>query len=143
MKLIFAALIMSLLLSCSDYEFTLNDQPLQLRTPVSVVFTVPDPSLSRCVTETLNTQNATRIDDLRILDCSFAGIKSLEGLEQFQGLVRLKLSGNELYDIRPLLSLGGLTIAELSENSNIPCQQLRVLESFIGSGLTHSRECEI
>ena len=143
MKHIFAAFIMSLLLSCSDYEITLNDQPLQLRKPVSIAFTVSDSSLSRCLIETLKVQNAIRIDDLETLDCSHAGIKSLEGLEQFQGLARIKLSGNELYDIGPLLSLGGLTIADLSANNNIPCQQLQVLEGFIEAGLTHSRECKI
>jgi len=143
MKLIFTAFIITLLLSCADYEITLNDQPLQLRKPVSVEFTVSDSSLSRCLSETLKAQIAIRIDDLHTLDCSFAGIKSLEGLEQFQGLVRVKLSGNELDDIGPLLSLGELAIADLEQNHDIPCQQLLVLESFIGTGLIHSRECKI
>ena len=143
MKLIFAAFIMSLLLSCADYEITLNDQPLRLGKPVSISFTVSDSSLSRCLIETLKVQNAIRIDDLETLDCSHAGIKSLEGLEQFQGLARIKLSGNELYDIGPLLSLGELMIADLSDNNNIPCQQLQVLEGFIETGLTHSRECKV
>ena len=143
MKLIFTAFIMTLLLSCADYEITLNDQPLQLRKPASVEFTVSDSALSRCLSETLKTQITIRIDDLDTLDCSFAGIKSLEGLEQFQGLVRVKLSGNELDDIRPLLSLGELTIADLEQNHNIPCPQLLVLESFIGTGLIHSRKCKI
>jgi len=42
-----------------------------------------------------------------------------------------------------LLSLGGLMIADLSDNNNIPCQQLQVLEGFIETGLTHSRECKV
>jgi Leucine-rich repeat (LRR) protein len=88
-------------------------------------------------------QSHTDISDLNTLDCSFAGIKILDGLEQFQGLVRVKLNGNELSDIGPLLSLGQLTIADLENNNNIPCEQLQVLQGYIGNGLTHSQDCKL
>ena len=143
MKLIFVAIAISLLSSCSDYEITLNDQPILLRKPVPVDVTVFDSGLSRCLSETLKMQSHTDISDLNTLDCSFAGIKILDGLEQFQGLVRVKLNGNELSDIGPLLSLGQLTIADLENNNNIPCQQLQVLQGYIGNGLTHSQDCKL
>ena len=143
MKLIFVAIAISLLSSCSDYEITLNDQPILLRKPVPVDVTVFDSGLSRCLSETLKMQSHTDISDLNTLDCSFAGIKILDGLEQFQGLVRVKLNGNELSDIGPLLSLGQLTIADLENNNNIPCEQLQVLQGYIGNGLTHSRDCKL
>jgi Leucine-rich repeat (LRR) protein len=141
MKLIFVAIAISLLSSCSDYEITLNDQPILLRKPVPVDVTVFDSGLSRCLSETLKMQSHTDISDLNTLDCSFAGIKILDGLEQFQGLVRVKLNGNELSDIGPLLSLGQLTIADLENNNNIPCEQLQVLQGYIGIGLSHSLDC--
>ena len=143
MKLIFVAIAISLLSSCSDYEITLNDQPILLRKPVPVDVTVFDSGLSRCLSETLKMQSHTDISDLNTLDCSFAGIKILDGLEQFQGLVRVKLNGNELSDIGPLLSLGQLTIADLENNNNIPCEQLQVLQGYIGEGLTHSQDCKL
>jgi Leucine-rich repeat (LRR) protein len=143
MKLIFVAFAISLLSSCSDYEITLNDQPILLRKPVPVDVTVFDSGLSRCLSETLKMQSHTDISDLNTLDCSFAGIKILDGLEQFQGLVRVKLNGNELSDIGPLLSLGQLTIADLENNNNIPCEQLQVLQGYIGNGLTHSQDCKL
>ena len=143
MKLIFVACAFSLLSSCSDYEITLNDQPILLRKPVPVDVTVFDSGLSRCLSETLKMQSHTDISDLNTLDCSFAGIKILDGLEQFQGLVRVKLNGNELSDIGPLLSLGQLTIADLENNNNIPCEQLQVLQGYIGNGLTHSQDCKL
>ncbi len=143
MKLIFVAIAISLLSSCYDYEITLNDQPILLRKPVPVDVTVFDSGLSRCLSETLKMQSHTDISDLNTLDCSFAGIKILDGLEQFQGLVRVKLNGNELSDIGPLLSLGQLTIADLENNNNIPCQQLQVLQGYIGNGLTHSQDCKL
>ena len=143
MKLIFVAIAISLLSSCSDYEITLNDQPILLRKPVPVDVTVFDSGLSRCLSETLKMQNHTDISGLNTLDCSFAGIKILDGLEQFQGLVRVKLNGNELSDIGPLLSLGQLTIADLENNNNIPCEQLQVLQGYIGNGLTHSQDCKL
>ena len=143
MKLIFVAFAISLLSSCSDYEITLNDQPILLRKPVPVNVTVFDSGLSRCLSETLKMQSHTDISDLNTLDCSFAGIKILDGLEQFQGLVRVKLNGNELSDIGPLLSLGQLTIADLENNNNIPCEQLQVLQGYIGNGLTHSQDCKL
>ncbi|MBC8381263.1 MAG: Leucine-rich repeat (LRR) protein [Porticoccaceae bacterium] len=143
MKLIFVAIAISLLSSCSDYEITLNDQPILLRKPVPVDVTVFDSGLSRCLSETLKMQSHTDISDLNTLDCSFAGIKILDGLEQFQGLVRVKLNGNELSDIGPLLSLGQLTIADLENNNNIPCEQLQVLQGYIGNGLTHSQDCKL
>ena len=143
MKLIFVAIAISLLSSCSHYEITLNDQPILLRKPVPVDVTVFDSGLSRCLSETLKMQSHTDISDLNTLDCSFAGIKILDGLEQFQGLVRVKLNGNELSDIGPLLSLGQLTIADLENNNNIPCEQLQVLQGYIGNGLTHSQDCKL
>jgi Leucine-rich repeat (LRR) protein len=143
MKLIFVAIAISLLSSCSDYEITLNDQPILLRKPVPVDVTVFDSGLSWCLSETLKMQSHTDISDLNTLDCSFAGIKILDGLEQFQGLVRVKLNGNELSDIGPLLSLGQLTIADLENNNNIPCEQLQVLQGYIGNGLTHSQDCKL
>ena len=143
MKLISVAIAISLLSSCSDYEITLNDQPILLRKPVPVDVTVFDSGLSRCLSETLKMQSHTDISDLNTLDCSFAGIKILDGLEQFQGLVRVKLNGNELSDIGPLLSLGQLTIADLENNNNIPCEQLQVLQGYIGNGLTHSQDCKL
>ena len=143
MKLIFVAIAISLLSSCSDYEITLNDQPILLRKPVPEDITVFDSGLSRCLSETLKMQSHTDISDLNTLDCSFAGIKILDGLEQFQGLVRVKLNGNELSDIGPLLSLGQLTIADLENNNNIPCEQLQVLQGYIGNGLTHSQDCKL
>ena len=143
MKLIFVACAFSLLSSCSDYEITLNDQPILLRKPVPEDVTVFDSGLSRCLSETLKMQSHTDISGLNTLDCSFAGIKILDGLEQFQGLVRVKLNGNELSDIGPLLSLGQLTIADLENNNNIPCEQLQVLQGYIGNGLTHSQDCKL
>ena len=143
MKLIFVAIAISLLSSCSDYEITLNDQPILLRKPVPEDVTVFDSGLSRCLSETLKMQSHTDISGLSTLDCSFAGIKILDGLEQFQGLVRVKLNGNELSDIGPLLSLGQLTIADLENNNNIPCEQLQVLQGYIGNGLTHSQDCKL
>ncbi len=143
MKLIFVAIAISLLSSCSDYEITLNDQPILLRKPVPEDVTVFDSGLSRCLSETLKMQSHTDISGLNTLDCSFAGIKTLDGLEQFQGLVRVKLNGNELSDIGPLLSLGQLTIADLENNNNIPCEQLQVLQGYIGNGLTHSQDCKL
>ena len=143
MKLIFVACAFSLLSSCSDYEITLNDQPILLRKPVPEDVTVFDSGLSRCLSETLKMQSHTDISGLNTLDCSFAGIKILDGLEQFQGLVRVKLNDNELSDIGPLLSLGQLTIADLENNNNIPCEQLQVLQGYIGNGLTHSQDCKL
>ncbi|HIG66820.1 MAG TPA: hypothetical protein EYQ44_03200 [Porticoccaceae bacterium] len=143
MKLIFVAFAISLLSSCSDYEITLNDQPILLREPVPVNVNVLDSGLSRCLSETLKIQSHTDISDLNTLDCSFAGIKTLDGLEQFQGLVGVKLNGNELSDIGPLLLLGRLAIADLEGNNNIPCEQVQVLEGYIGNGLTHSKDCKL
>ena len=143
MKLIFVAFAISLLSSCSDYEITLNDQPILLRKPVPVDVTVFDSGLSRCLSETLKMQSHTDISGLSTLDCSFAGIKTLDGLEQFQGLVRVKLNGNELSDIGPLLSLGQLAVADVENNNNIPCEQLQVLQGYIGEGLTHSQDCKL
>jgi Leucine-rich repeat (LRR) protein len=143
MKLIFVAFAISLLLSCSDYEITLNDQPILLRKPVPEDVTVFDSGLSRCLSETLKMQSHTDISGLSALDCSFAGIKTLDGLEQFQGLVRVKLNDNELSDIGPLLSLGQLAIANVENNNNIPCEQLQVLQGYIGEGLTHSQDCKL
>ena len=143
MKLIFVAFAISLLSSCSDYEITLNDQPILLRKPVPEDVTVFDSGLSRCLSETLKMQNHTDISGLNTLDCSFAGIKTLDGLEQFQGLVRVKLNDNELSDIGPLLSLGQLAVADVENNNNIPCEQLQVLQGYIGEGLTHSQDCKL
>ena len=90
------------------YELTLNQVVLHQPSSMLSVETIVDPHLAVCLQQSLIDQNVTRKEDLRNLNCSDAGIVSLEGLEEFSQIQSLKLSGNRIRNLLVLERLSSL-----------------------------------
>lgn len=102
---------------CSnDYAFTVNDQPVYHPPSLLSDFELDDPALHTCVQQTIEDQRITEAGALRRLNCSSAGIESLEGLERFSGLAFVQLSDNAIRDLSPLKKLSRLEILLLEDN---------------------------
>jgi len=100
------ALSVTLLSACQGYDFTINDKVVYSPTSLFAGFTLPDEALRTCVEQAVADGNITAPEQLAALNCSHAGIESLEGLAIFTSLASLKLSDNS---IRNLVELGHLT----------------------------------
>ena len=97
LKIIF---ITGLLFSCKSYDLTLNGKIVKTPTPLFTGYQIGDQNLSRCVAQAIVDNNIAHSFELENLNCSHAGIVSISGLEEFSNLRRVKLSHNELSDIK-------------------------------------------
>ena len=84
-------------------------------------------ALRSCVAQTIQDQQISRIDALKRLLCTNAGIGSLKGLEAFVGLEILNLANNALSTIEPLHTLPSLAQLDLSANPGLKCNEIDAL----------------
>lgn len=85
--------------------------------------------------------NIEQLPRLRFLDLannSITNITPLEGLTQLGGL---NLVNNQVTDIGPLLNIPTLVSVSLLGNDNIPCAQIRQLQTRLGDNLTPPASC--
>ncbi|RLQ21938.1 leucine-rich repeat domain-containing protein [Seongchinamella sediminis] len=128
-------LITLLLLSggCSDLDFKVNDRVVYSPRPLFSDFELADPALQACVEQAVADQKVTLARELTSLNCSHAGISSLEGLELFTGLQQLKLSANEIRNLAPLGKLSLLETLYLDNNQvvdPVPLYELLSLKTL-------------
>jgi Leucine-rich repeat (LRR) protein len=138
-----------LIAGCKTYSVSLNNNVVYTPLPLFKDFAIADTHLSDCVEQTINDKKITKAEELKQLNCSNAGIKSLAGLETFYHLEQLNLSENNLQSIFSLKNfsklevlilrknnltsaeplLGMLTLRELdvSENAKLACGDLKQL----------------
>lgn len=110
-------LTVSLLLSaCKGYQYTFNETVVRSPTPLYTDFQVADPNLKNCLDQALQDILATAPDQLTQLNCSHAGIETLEGLQVFHKLQKINLSHNNLSDIKALGLMGQIELLLLSDN---------------------------
>ena len=121
------------LAACQNYDVTLNDRQVYGPTRLFTDFEVTDEALQRCIEQRIADENISDPLKLTALNCSNAGIASLNGLGQFAGLTQLKFSDNR---IRNLVELGQLSAIEslwLYNNvvvDPVPLAQLRKLQKL-------------
>jgi Leucine-rich repeat (LRR) protein len=72
----------------------------------------------------------TSASELTTLNCSHAGVASLEGLELFTGISRLKLSSNNIRTIAPLTALTILEVLLLDSNQIVDSTPLMDLDAL-------------
>ncbi|MEJ2520273.1 MAG: hypothetical protein P8Y91_08020 [Desulfuromonadales bacterium] len=104
-----ACLALLTLAACGRYDVTVNDKVVYTPRPLFADFAVPDDALRACLEQAIDDGRITAASELSTLNCSHAGIESLEGLGTFTGISRLKLSSNR---IRNLNELARLTVLE-------------------------------
>lgn len=127
------------LTGCQGYDFKVNDKVVYRAPTAFSDFSVGDPALAACIEQTIADQNITQAAQLTALNCSHAGIASLEGIEVFTGLVAVRLSSNNIADIEPLARLPGVLELYLAQNqvkNAAPLLQLEKLRHLDLSGNT-------
>ncbi|MFT6029490.1 MAG: hypothetical protein ACI8O8_001226 [Oleiphilaceae bacterium] len=80
----------------------------------SVVFA--DSTLQACVSVKATETGVSFTRDIKILECDASGITRLDGIEAFQQLQSINISGNEVSDISALGSLLKLVYINLAQN---------------------------
>ncbi len=123
-------LALLLLSACQGYDVTLNERVVYSPPPLFRAFDITDDALRACVQQVIEDESITRAGQLESLNCSNAGIESIEGLQVFSGLTRVRLSDNR---IRNLLALGELQQLQqlyLSNNRVVDPVPLYALEKL-------------
>ena len=149
-----AALLVCLLVSCSDYTWTVNEKVVYAPPELFSDFSVNDTGLSGCINQAIADQQLERAEQLESLRCSDAGIIDVAGLEKFSGLRRLNLDNNHIVDIAPLALLPRLQLLHLRSNKLTTVAPLicaaRLSEialagndELVCSDLSYLEDCEI
>lgn len=129
-----SSLLASLLLGgCKQYSVSLNDNVVYTPPSIFKDYQLGDAQLFACVQQTIYDRHITRAEELEILNCSNAGIKSLAGLDKFFALKELNLAENNLTDISAVGNLGRLETLKLNDNqisSGAPLLYLLHLKSL-------------
>ncbi len=102
--------------ACSGYAVSINDNPVYNPPTLFTDFRLPDPALNDCVQQTIEDQKVTQASQLTQLNCSSAGIESLEGLTAFTALQAISLNDNRLKQVDALKALTRLEILLLRDN---------------------------
>lgn len=134
-----AALGLALLGGCQGYDFKVNDAVVYRAPKPFADYSVADAALASCIEQTIADRKITAATGLQELNCSHAGITSLEGIELFAGLRALRLSSNRINDVRPLARLPELQELYLADNrieNAAPLLQLEKLRHLDLSGNT-------
>ena len=142
MKILLSIITMLALLSCERYQVTLNEREIYTPPILFSDFQILDPALSTCVTQAISDQKINKPQDLKFLNCTYAAITQLDGLERFTNLVTINFSNNKLTDIKPLMFFGDLKRLDLRENSGLSCKDLRSLETLLAADLLRPQSCK-
>lgn len=132
----FALPLVLILGACQDYDVKVNDTVVYSPTLFGD-FAVPDPALSSCLKQTIRDSAVTQVPQLTILDCSHAGIETLEGLATFRNLKALRLSANQVRNLMEIGRISTLEVLHLDQNKIIdpvPLYQLPALRHLDLSG---------
>ncbi|WP_156412703.1 hypothetical protein [Pseudohongiella spirulinae] len=150
--------------SCArQFSVSVNQNVLYDPRPASGLIRVADPGLQSCINVTVRQREISDITDITVLACPQLEISSLAGLEAVASLRFIDLAGNELEtldglrrlerltsvnapnnllkDISGILALNSLTSAVLTDNPDIPCDQLESLQQKLGQNLIRSPQC--
>jgi Leucine-rich repeat (LRR) protein len=137
------SLILSLLLvaGCERYAVTLNQQPIYTPKVIYSGYQIADAALSNCVKLTLAEAKVTKPEQLETLNCSFAGVTDLSGIELFSQLKTINLNSNQLTDIKALLFLSELRQVNLTENPSLSCIDVAALNELLKDAIIAAPVC--
>ena len=105
-----------LLSACGSYDFTLNDKLVKKSQQLFTDYQIGDKRLRRCIKQAIVDNNISQASELEDLNCSHAGIISINGLERFSHLRRVKLSHNKISNIDTIKTLNKLEVLHMSHN---------------------------
>ena len=132
-RLFAATALVTLIASCQQYDVTLNDQLVYQPKRLFRDYTITDTALAACVAQAIADEHVTEAIDLQQLNCSHAGVTSLEGLAIFSGLKGIRLSDNRIRNLVELSNMVQLETVMLDKNSivdPVPLRHMRALASL-------------
>lgn len=109
--------VIFLIAGCKTYSVSLNNNIVYTPAPLFKDYIIDDAHLRSCVEQTITDEKITKADELKQLNCSHAGIKSLAGLEKFHQIEQLNLAENTVESIAPLSNFGQLRVLILRKNN--------------------------
>lgn len=149
-------LLVTLIAGCKTYSLSVNNNVVYTPPSLFKDFVITDVHLRACVEQTILDNKIIKAEDLKQLNCSHAGISSLNGLEKFYSIEQLNLAENSLQSIaslanfsqlkvlilrknnltsaEPLLHLLALREVDVSENATLACRDLKQLASNFHQG---------
>lgn len=130
-----------LVAGCERYAVTLNERPIYTPKAIYSGYNIADAGLKNCVKQALTEAKITQPEELEILNCSFAGVTDLSGIELFSKLKTVNLNSNQLTDIKALLFLGELRQVNLSENPALNCTDIEALEELLENATIAAPVC--
>lgn len=107
----------SVLAGCKTYSVSVNNNLVYTPPSIFKNFSIADANLRACVEQTILDKRITKAEELKQLNCSHAGIKSLAGLEAFYAIEQLNLAENALQSITPLTTISALKVLILRKNN--------------------------
>jgi internalin A len=84
--------------------------------PLYTDYQMADEALQNCVAQHIERSSISHAGDLTDLNCSQAGITSIDGLQTFHGLRGIKLSHNRIRSIQALTDLKHLSELYVDDN---------------------------
>lgn len=126
----FSTLMLVALTGCDRYRVTVNELAVYEPAALFSDFSIDDRALFTCVQQTIEDKGITQADQLTVLNCSRAGISSLQGLAQFTQLEELNLAGNNLSDIHVLQDTAQLIKLDLQDNRLLSVSALQSLPNL-------------
>ncbi len=123
--------------ACATYDVTVNDALVYTPATPFDDYEVADAALAACLQQAMLDQKIKAAPELTRLNCSHAGISTLEGLGTFHALAQLKLSDNSIRNLMELQHLTALETLQLDNNrvvDPVPLQALRMLRTLDLSG---------
>lgn len=122
-----------LLFACQGYDFTVNERVVYSPPPLFRDYNLQDQALRDCVEQRIADENITRVEQLVTLNCSHAGIETLDGLEVFSALRTVRLSANRVRNLLAMSSLHELQELYLDDNrivDPVPLYSLKKLQTL-------------
>ena len=129
--LFYLAAFLLLTTGCEQYVVTFNDATVYQPPVLFSDYTVADPALDNCLSQTIEDLKIYEMAQLNILRCSHAGIVSSIGLNSFTHIKVLDLSDNNLKNLPELSELTELTHLNLTGNKQLSCKPITKLAGHI------------
>lgn len=141
MKLTVASLLLLSLLACDRYQIKFNEQQIYTPRQLFSDYNIPDTALRNCIKQMIIDQSVMRAEDLVTINCAYAGISNLSGINRFTRLETINLANNNLNDIKPLMFLGELRRVDVSGNDLLQCKDIKTLSELVPGQLLAPKAC--
>lgn len=138
-RILCLAALLTICTACDQYIITLNETTVYEPPAIFDDYSLADPALNTCLTQTITDLNIHQLEQLTILRCTNANIERLDGLSMFTHITVLDLADNNLKSLAELSELTHLSHLNLSNNPRLSCDTLTELAGNIDQVILPAR----